>query len=62
MSARARCRNIGSDGKKGYNSFGCRACGKEKETIGHLINCSIIEKEPRKEITEKKNGKSGEVI
>ena len=37
--ARLKCGNIGNVGKKGYEDWSCRVCGKEDESINHIWMC-----------------------
>ena len=41
--ARLRCGNVGKVGKKGYEDWSCRICGKEDESINHKWMCKDAE-------------------
>lgn len=58
MWARIRCGNLGRAGKKGYRDWSCRGCGKEEETLIHLLKCEGIYKgvEKEKELLEEWRG------
>ena len=64
--ARLRCGNIGKVGKKGYEDWSCRICGKEDESINRIWMCKDT-REPIKDesvrgVDEWREGKIGKEL
>ena len=64
--ARLRCGNIGKVGKKRYEDWSCRICGKENESINHIWMCEdakeLIMDERVKEVDEWREEKIGKEL
>ena len=64
--ARLRCGNIGKVGKKEYEDWSCRICGKEDESINHIWMCEdareLTKDEWVKGVDEWREGKIGEEL
>ena len=65
--ARLRCGNIGKVlGKKGYEDWSCRICGKEDESINHILMCEdareLINDEWVKGVDEWREGLSSRLL
>ena len=55
--ARLTCGNVGKMGKKGYEDWTCRICGKEDENINHIWMCEDARELIKDEWREGKIGK-----
>ena len=64
--ARLRCGNIGKVGKKGYEDWRCRICGKKDESINRIWMCKdareLLKDEWVRGVDEWREGKIGEEL